>query len=304
MSPVDRDPYDVLGVARSASADEIKAAYRKLAREVHPDVNTHPDAEKQFAQVQQAWEVLGDPEKRSMYDRYGSVGPQGGAGGGWGGGGVQMDPGQFSEIFEEMFSGGGSPFGGGGFGQTGRPAPRRGVDQRQDLHVTFVTAVTGGVEAIKLDDGSTVQLKIPAGIEDGGTLRLRGKGPVGMSGGEAGDLLVTVHVGAHPLFTRQGLNLLVHVPVTIAEAVHGVQVDLQLISGSVTVRIPAGTSSGTRLRIAGQGVASASGKTGDVLVTVDIVAPKQVSDELAAALQAEDLGDPRANVDGIETVRT
>lgn len=308
---MDRDPYDILGVARSASADELKSAYRKQARKYHPDVNTDPDAEQKFAEVQQAWDILSDPEKKAMFDRYGRVGSGSSgvgsaAGGGWGGSGGGADAERFSEIFEEMFGGGGggsggSPFGG-GFSQAARPSPRRGVDHRRDLHVTFLTAAKGGVEPITLDNGSSVQLRIPAGIEHAGTLRLRGKGGPGGSGGEAGDLLVTVRIGAHPLFTRTGLDLHVDVPITIAEAVTGTAVELTLLSGTVKLRIPPGTSSGTKLRISGYGVAADTKRTGDLFAVVQIVAPSDVSASTRASLEAMDLGDPRAAIDGMKTV--
>jgi len=311
MGSVDCDPYDILGVARSASADELKSAYRKQARKYHPDVNTDPDAEQRFAEVQQAWDILSDPKKKAMFDQYGRVGGGssgvGGAGavGGWGGSGSGGDAERFSEIFEEMFGGGGggggSPFGG-GFGEATHPSPHRGVDHLRDLHVTFLTAAKGGVESLTLDNGSSVQLRIPAGIDQAGTLRLRGKGGPGGSGGEAGDLLVTVRIGAHPLFTRTGLDLHVDVPITIAEAVTGAAVELALLSGTVKLLIPPGTSSGTKLRISGHGIAADTKKVGDLFAVVQIVAPTDVSASMRASLDAMDLHDPRADIDGMTTV--
>ena len=298
-APVDRDPYDVLGVSRSASADELKAAYRALARELHPDVNDDPDAAQKFTEVQQAWDLLSDPEKKAMYDRHGRVGsPAGGFGGGAG-----IDPARFSEIFEDLFGGGGggghSPFGG---QPRSQPRPQQGADHRKDLHVTFVTAVRGGTETIKLDNGTSMDLRIPAGIDDGRTLRVRGKGGPGGNGGAPGDLLVTVRVGGHPLFRRDGLHLRLDVPVTLAEAITGTAVELDLLSGTVVLRIPPGTSSGTKLRVAGHGVSAADDRSGDLLATVMIVAPAEITDAMKQAAAQIDLPDPRAGIDGMRTV--
>jgi len=308
---MDRDPYDVLGVSRSASDDELRKAYRSRARKYHPDVTTEADAEERFNEVQQAWEILSDPQKKAMFDQYGRVGPSPmGAGGGWGSsgggrgaGGVQVDPGQFSEIFEEMFGGGGG-FSAGSGRRAAQPAPRRGMDQRRDLHVTFVTAAKGGVEPVKLDHGDTVQLRIPPGIEDGGTLRLRGKGGPGRDSGEAGDLLVTVRIGGHPLYRRDGIDLLVDMPITIAEAALGVSIEASLLQGSVKVRIPPGTSSGTRLRVRGQGLKVSDEQVGDFYAVVHIVAPGEIDDEARTAIEAlaQSLDDPRSAIDGLDTV--
>jgi DnaJ-class molecular chaperone len=307
---MDRDPYDVLGVSRSASEDELRKAYRSLARKYHPDVTTEADAEARFNEVQQAWDILSDPKKKAMFDQYGRVGPSPTGGGGWGGGGggggaggVQVDPGQFSEIFEEMF-GGGSGFSQGGPRRATRPSPRRGVEQRRDLHVTFMTAARGGVEPVKLDDGDTVQLRVPAGVEDGGTLRLRGKGGPGREGGEAGDLLVTIKIGGHPLYRRDGLDLLVDMPISIAEAALGVAIEVELLRGSVKMRIPAGTSSGTRLRVPGQGIKAVDDKVGDFYGVVQIVAPSVLNDASRAAVEVllAELDDPRAERIGLDTV--
>ncbi|MDP7071027.1 MAG: DnaJ C-terminal domain-containing protein [Phycisphaerales bacterium] len=310
---LERDPYEVLGVSKSATDDEIRRAYRKLARTHHPDVSTEADADKRFAEVQEAYEVLSDAEKRAAYDRFGRVGGPtpgaaggpGGFGGGWEG--QQVDPSQFNDIFEQMFGGGAAP---GGFGQqgraTGRPASRRGIDQTKTITVTFKTAALGGTEHVVLDDGTQFDVQIPAGIEDGSKLRLRGRGGAGSGGGERGDLIVMVHVGGHPYFKRQGSDLLVDVPITIAEAGLGTSVDVSLMKGSVTLRIPPGSSSGTRLRVRGQGIAKQSGERGDLYAVVQIVAPSDMPDEVRdhlIAMQAS-LPDPRIDTPGVESAQT
>ncbi len=302
----DRDPYETLGVSRSASDDEIRSAYRKLARTYHPDVCTEPDAEKKFAAVQEAYEILSDKEKRAAFDRFGRVGGPGssaesGFGGGWGGG-QQVDPADFEDIFEQMFRGQG------GFsGQprsAARPAPHRGVDVSKAISVTFQTAALGGTEHLVLDDGSKVDLHIPRGIEDGGKLRLRGRGGTGSGGGPQGDVIVTVNLGGHPYFTRQGLDLIVTVPITITEAANGTSVRVSLLKGSVDLTIPPGSSSGARLRVREQGITSEKDIKGDLYAVIQIVAPKDLSKE--AASQLKDIGttlpDPRLDTPGVESI--
>ncbi|MDP6986875.1 MAG: DnaJ C-terminal domain-containing protein [Phycisphaerales bacterium] len=311
----DRDPYETLGVSRSASDEEIRSAYRKLARTYHPDVCTEPDAEKKFAAVQEAYEILSDKEKRAAYDRFGHAGIAGGPGspgspggptgsgfgGGWGGR-QQVDPADFEDIFEQMFKGQG------GFGgqpqSAARPAPHRGVDVSKNVSVTFQTAALGGTEHLVLDDGSSVDLHIPAGIDDGGKMRLRGRGGIGAAGGTRGDVIVTVKVGGHPYFTRQGLDLLVTVPITIAEAANGTSVRVSLLKGSVDLTIPRGSSSGARLRVRGQGIANEKDARGDLYAVIQIVAPKDLPEETAAELEAigRTLPDPRLDSPGVESI--
>lgn len=303
----DRDPYETLGVSRSATDDEIRSAYRTLARTYHPDVCTEPDAEKRFAAVQEAYEILSDTEKRAAFDRFGRVGAPGssagsGYGGGWGAA-RQVDPADFEDIFEQMFRGQGGGFGGRGRA-TARPTPHRGVDVSLAISVTFQTAALGGTEHLVLDDGSKVDLHVPAGIEDGGKMRLRGRGGAGTSGGSAGDVIVTVNVGGHPYFTRQGLDLLVTVPITIAEAANGTSVRISLLKGSVDLRIPPGSSSGARLRVRGQGIANEQSDTGDLYAVIQIVAPKDLSREASDQLEAigDTLADPRVDAPGVESI--
>lgn len=301
------DPYETLGVTRSATDDEIRSAYRKLARTYHPDVCTEPEAEKKFAAVQEAYEILSDTEKRAAFDRFGRAGGRGAGpapGSGWGGG-QQVDPGNYQDIFEQMFRG----QGGGGFGGQPRsaagPAPQRGVDISKTIQVTFQTAAVGGTEHLVLDDGSKVDLHVPPGIEDGGKMRLRQRGGIGGAGGDRGDVIVTVNIGRHPFYTRQGLDLIVNVPITIAEAAIGTTVCVSLLKGSVDLRIPAGSSSGARLRVRGQGITTEKDVTGDLYAVIQIVAPGDLSDDMKSQLEAlgSTLADPRADTPGITSVQ-
>lgn len=304
LMSLDRDPYDVLGVSRSASDDEIRKAYRALARTHHPDVSTEPDAEKRFAEVQEAYEVLSDAEKRAAYDRFGhAAGPGSGpAPGGAGWSGHQVDPSQFEDLFAEMFGGGGGGFGGRGRTST-RPPQRRGVDVTKSITVTFRTAALGGTERIDLDDGTSVNLRIPIGVEEGAKLRIRSKGGAGAGGGDRGDVIVTIHVGGHPFFTRQGKDLLVDVPITIAEAALGTTVRVELLKGTVDVQIPAGSGSGTRLRIRGQGIKTESNSAGDLYAIVQVAGPKPLTDELKSLMESVKplLPDPRLEAPGVQT---
>jgi DnaJ-class molecular chaperone len=172
------------------------------------------------------------------------------------------------------------------------------------ISVTFQTAALGGTEHLVLDDGSKVDLHVPAGIEDGGKMRLRGRGGAGTSDGSAGDVIVTVNVGGHPYFTRQGLDLLVTVPITITEAANGTSVRVSLLKGSVDLRIPPGSSSGARLRVRGQGIANEQNDTGDLYAVIQIVAPKDLSREASDRLEAigDTLADPRVDAPGVESI--
>ncbi len=306
--PGGKDYYAILGVQRTASADEIRKAYRSLARKYHPDVSTEADAEDRFNEAQQAYEVLSDEEKRRAYDQFGEAGVgAGGGAGGWsgygGGGGGGVDPDRFQDIFEQMFGGGGPSPGGNPFGGGGAPRPRRGGDVTSSMTVTFLTAAQGGVEEIR-PDGSAVEVRIPAGIDDGGKLRLRGRGQPGLHGGEAGDLIVTVHVGAHPVLRRDGLDLIVDVPITLAEAGLGTVVRVPLLKGSIELKIPPCTSSGKRLRVPGKGIEDDRNRTGDFYAQVQVVSPDELGDAARSLLQqlADELPDPRADLPGIESV--
>jgi DnaJ-class molecular chaperone len=291
------DYYKLLGVERSATADEIRKAYRKLARKYHPDVNKADDAATKFAEVQEAYDTLSDAEKRKMYDTYGSAGPNSGFGGGYGGGGfgggqrgAAVD---FSDIFGSAFGGGagGSPFGGGAQQQQ----PMKGQNSEAAITVTFMTALKGGVEEINTADGIS-KVKIPAGIESGKKLRLKGKGHPGMMGGQAGDMLVTVSVGGHPLYQRRGLDVEMDVDVNIAEAALGTKVKLPLpLGGSVDMTIPPGVSSSGRLRVKGKGCETSDGTVGDFYAVIHIIAPTDLDEETKSLLEQvkERLPNPR-----------
>lgn len=308
-----RDFYETLGVARSATADEIRSAHRKLAKKFHPDLNKDPDASKRFSEIQQAFDVLSDPQKRKQYDTLGHAGEGAAAGtaggrrpggaGTWSGGGFeQVNAGDFSEIFEGIFGGRGRGGGGGGspFGRAGaRDHATPGDDVEHVIDVDFMTAALGGTRALSMTgpDGATqtFDVRIPPGIATGGRLRVRGKGRAGHRGGTTGDLMLEVRVAEHPWFRRDGLDVLLEVPVTIAEAALGASVDVPLLRGSVTLKVPPGTSSGQRLRVRGKGVAGQAGAHGDFYAVIAIVAPRELEAEDAAALRkiAPRLANPR-----------
>lgn len=284
---MEEDFYKVLGVERTAAPADIQKAYRTLARKYHPDVN--PDdksAKEKFQKLQRAYEVLSDPKKREMYDRFGSNFEQAGAGPGGGGWTGQVPPGFQGFDFTQFFGGGESPFGdifsGGGRRARGGRAPRRGQDLEHQLEVPFRTAISGGDAVLRIDRGQgrleTLNVKIPAGIDDGQKIRLRGQGESGPRGVQPGDLLIEIRVSPHPFYRRRGADLEVTVPVTVSEAALGTKVELPTPSGTLALTIPPGTSSGRRLRVKGHGVAGKSG-AGDLYAEVQIVLPPNVDDQ-------------------------
>lgn len=292
----DPDYYQVLGVARSASADEIKKAYRKLARENHPDMK--PDdqaAAERFKQVQEAYSILGDDQKRKQFDQFGTTFPEGGPGGGGPGGGQHRYTWQTggSEVpfdINDLFGGGGGGFEDLFGRRSGPRTPRKGPDLRADVRVPFLTAALGGAVDVRVGHGGRVEtlgVRVPAGVDDGSVIRLSGQGDPSPRGGASGDLLLTVHVESHAYFRRDGADILVDVPVTPSEAVLGAKVDVPtLADGKMVVTIPPGSSSGMKLRLRGKGLADkANGTTGDQFVVIKIVVPRDTSDALKPLYQ-------------------
>ena len=301
---MDEDYYKILGVSRDASQSDVQKAYRKMARKYHPDMN--PDdasAKARFQQVQKAYEVLNDPQKRELYDRYGaafeSMGTGAGPGaGGWrtgsGGGAEEFD---FRDFFGGRYRAGGAgeqvdigdiesffrQFTGARAGPQRRAAPRRGADLTHQIEVPFNVAVLGGQAQVTIRRGSgkvdNLSLKIPPGTDDGKKMRLRGQGEPSPEGGTAGDLLITVRVAPHPYFRRHGNDLEVTLPVTVAEAALGAQVDVPTPRGTISLKIPPGSSSGKRLRAKGQGVKLPDGQAGDLYAQLQITLPAQVDDQ-------------------------
>lgn len=305
--PAPRDYYEVLGVSRSASEAEIKAAHRRLARQYHPDLNKDPGAAEMFNEAQRAYEVLSDGEKRKRYDQFGHAGVDAGgapgseAPGGFGGGWQQMDPDRMQEIFGDIF---GDAFKGGGRSRAGRGRSRAvaGEDRELEISIGFAVAANGGIERLRVRSADSsaaeeIDVRIPAGIEDGARLRVRGRGFPGTHGGPPGDLLLSVRVGPHPWFERDGLDLSVTVPITIVEAALGAAIEVPLLKGTATLKVPAGSSSGQRLRIRGKGIADAKGRSGDLYAVLSIVAPRDLGEQDREALRrlGERLPDPRAS---------
>ena len=298
------DPYSTLGVARGASEAEIKSAYRKLAKELHPDRNKdNPKAAEKFSAVSSAYDLLSDKDKRARFDR-GEIDGEGnptapfgfgGNGGGFRGrpgqgGGFQAEGADFGDIFEGLFGGGGARRGGGGFGGFGRQAPpQRGANVSYRLAVAFVDAATLAPQRITLQDGKTIDLKLPAGVETGTQMRLSGKGQQGPAG--AGDAIVTIEVKPHPFFTRDGDNVLLDLPITLDEAVKGGKVKVPTVDGPVMLGVPAGTSSGKTLRLRGKGFTAKGGERGDQLVTLQVDVP---ADDPAIRALVESWQDSRA----------
>ena len=275
------DPYATLGVARTASEKEIKSAYRKLAKELHPDKNSkNPKATERFSEVTSAYDMLSDSAKRAQFDRGeidGQGNPAGFGGGGFGGGGFGgqqgFDPRGFGGaenvdlggIFEGLFGGRGGPQ---GFQQ--RAAPK-GAHVQYRLAVSLTDAAILAAQRITLQDGKTIDLKLPAGLEDGTQMRLAGKGQPGHGG--AGDALVTIAVSPHPLFRRDGDHLRIDLPITLDEAVMGAKVRVPTADGAVMLAIAPGSSSGKVLRLKGKGMSRKDGTRGDQLVELQIALP-------------------------------
>jgi molecular chaperone DnaJ len=286
---IEKDFYKILGVTKGVNDADLKKAYRKLAKANHPDL--HPGdqaAESRFKDVSEAYDVLSDVTERKEYDAVRAMGGgarfQAGGRGGQGGG--------FEDVFSNFFGGGGG-FGGGGF------APQRGQDLTTSSSVDFIDSIHG--TNIKLTvSGKPVTLKVPAGIQDGQKLKLKGKGQPSPNGGQAGDLVVTIKVRPHPVFTRDGDNVRVVVPVTFAEAVLGAIISVPVLGGEpVKLKVAPGTPNGRTLRVKGKGVQHESHQ-GDLLASVDILVPNRISKKAEEALRAFDseipVEDPRATL--------
>ncbi|NBV63814.1 MAG: J domain-containing protein [Planctomycetes bacterium] len=289
-----RDPYDILGVPRSATPEQIREAHRKLAKKFHPDLNKTAEAGAKFKEIQEAYDLLSDAQKRKQFDQFGHAGPSmggapGGAQGGWG----NVDASTFEEIFGDFMGGGARRAGG------RRGGARAGEDLESRITVDFMTAALGGVRHVSLESNGqpiSLDVRIPPGIESGGDLRLRGKGGEGMGGGPAGDLVLHISVAPHPWFRREGLDVVVEVPISIAECALGTSVEVPLLEGTATLRVPAGTASGKRLRLKGKGVA-AKGETGDLYAVIRVEAPKSLNDEDRAALERMKSTEPDPRAD-------
>jgi DnaJ-class molecular chaperone len=302
---VSKDPYEVLGVSKSASQDEIHKAYRKLAKKLHPDLNPgNAKSADAFKDVASAHDLLGDPEKRARFDRgeidaAGAERPQqryyreyadaGGARRYHSTAGYE-DFGDASDLFADLFkrSRGGA-----------RSAKMRGQDVQYRLELDFLEAVRGGKRRITLPDGSALDLTVPEGTADGHILRLKGKGGPGIGGGPAGDALIELTVRPHPLFSRQGDDIVIELPITLDEAVLGGKIEVPTVSGRVALTIPKGSSSGQTLRLRGKGVKTRGGTHGDQLVRLKVVMPPEIDSELQEFMQRWREGhryDPRADL--------
>lgn len=282
------DPYQVLGLSKGASEDDIRRAYLKLVKELHPDVNPSKSAEERFKKVTAAHELLGDPEQRARFDRgeidaageprqYGYT-RQRGPGAGTRASGPVFE--EFGDIFSDIFGGGGgrtrgAAGSGGGFAS-------RGNDLRYTLDVDFVEAAQGTKKRVTLPSGGQLDIAVPEGVADGQVLRLRGKGEQGFGGGTPGDALVEIQVRPHATFKRSGDDVMVEVPITIDEAILGGKIEVTTLTGRVQLTIPKGSSSGRVLRLKGKGITNGGTKnTGDQLVTLRIVVPDEIDDELS-----------------------
>ncbi len=346
-----KDFYQTLGIARDADEKAIKSAYRKLAREFHPDVNpNNPNAEAKFKEISEAFQVLSDADKRKLYDQWGEdfdkippgytggPGPSSSGGGGYasggypggsgfggvdleellrqaqenggnmpGGGRVTFNRGDQEEdpgnLFSELFGN----FRGGGAGRQTRRGPQRGGDVEQPVEISFAESVRGTQRRLNLilrsEDGREetrdVTVKIPAGVNNGASVKVSGKGASSAMGGANGDLFLKVSVKPDPFWKRDGNHLRIGVPVTFAEAALGAQIPVPTMDGSVTLKIPAGTQSGQTFRLSGRGIQPKTGAAGDELVTVKVAVPKDLSEherELIESLKSERDDEVRANL--------
>jgi DnaJ-class molecular chaperone len=317
-----RDPYLVLGISKSASTAEIKKAYRKLAKKFHPDQSKDPKAKERFAEVSAAYEILGDEKKRAAFDRgeidaegkprfrgFEGFGAEGfgrrshaGAGPGFqhfefdfGGAGPGAGGFAASDIFADLFGGGK----GSRRGRTGGQSAPRGEDITADVTIGLAEAVKGTTTRVALSTGRNLEVSVPAGIEGGKQIRLKGQGQPSPWGGEPGDAWVTVHIAKHPYFRVEGRDLRLDLPVTLYEAVVGAKVSAPTLDGTVELTVPPRSSGGRVLRLRGKGLPSAQGPAGDLLVSLKIVLPDDVDPELTALMrkwEAQKPYNPRAGM--------
>ncbi|MFN4091123.1 MAG: DnaJ C-terminal domain-containing protein [Alphaproteobacteria bacterium] len=288
-----RDPYNVLGVPRTASQDEVKAAYRKLAKKLHPDLNPgDAEVELKFKEVSTAYDLLSDPDRRARFDR-GEIDAAGnersdqsfwrsyaesGPGAKYEAHGGGFDP---SELFSELFGERVRNTGGGRARMR-----RRGADVSMRLAVDFVTATLGGSRRVTLPSGRSIDMRIPVGAATGQVLRLAGQGMEGAGGGAPGDVLVELEVTPHPWFRREGFDVHAEVPITLPEAVMGARVTVPTIDGRVSLTVPAGSNSGDTLRLRGRGIHdNAKGVRGDQFVRLKVVLPERPDAELRAFVE-------------------
>lgn len=311
----DKDFYKTLGVSKDVSDADLKKTYRKLARKYHPDSNQGDEkAEAKFKEISEAYSVLSDAEQRKEYDEIRAMGS--GArftAGGAGAGGFedvfsrfgqqgrgQQQSADFEDIFAMFNQGQGGSFGSGRFGQTsggfrGFGGPQKGADVTARTTLDFATAVQGETITLQGDDGKPFKVKIPAGVADGQKIRLRGRGRPSPDGGESGDVVVQIAVRPHPVFTREGLNLRVVVPVTFTEAALGATIEVPTLSGdTVKLRVAPGTPSGRVLRVKGRGVTTSKG-TGDLLAELQIAVPSHLDDAAREALEKFQSLEPSEN---------
>ncbi|MBU0637968.1 MAG: J domain-containing protein [Planctomycetes bacterium] len=304
-----KDPYKILGVSGNATQDEVKRAYRQLAKKYHPDRNPNDgSAEANFKEVQAAYEVLGDPQRRAQYDRFGAGGPAPDIHN-WASGGaspfedMRVDfggIGDLTSVFEQFFSRGGArPR----RRSTARQAQPRGADLEHVVELSFEEAARGTTRDVLLTAGGTgaqperIEIRIPAGVNDGQRIRVKGKGQEGPGG--RGDLMIRCRIRAHAYFRRDGHDILLNLPLTLTEAALGTKVEIPTLDGPAVVTVPPGTSSGTKLRLRGKGVRDQrSGDVGDLFAVVRIIAPRRLSTrarELLEQLRDEVDEQPRRN---------
>jgi curved DNA-binding protein len=279
MATATREFYDALGVERGASAEEIRRAYRALARRYHPDVNKDADAEERFKEVSEAYDVLSDPEKRERYDRFADAAERGPEFGGF-------EAGDLGDLFETLLGGAARREGFAG----------RGADHEAVLELSLEEAAHGGRRAVTLGDGRSYDVTIPPGVRQDQRIRLAGEGGRGIGGGPPGDLFLRVRIKPHPRFRLDGRDLHVDLPVTPWEAALGAEAAVPTLDGSARVRVPAGSSSGRRLRLRGQGLPGPGASNGDLYATVKIAVPKHPTErerDLFEQLAAASDFDPR-----------